>query len=609
MGQDIPAGALQPCVVLRDVTSGQWLRFTSPLRVVTAKRAEDVLPALQSVEGAVATEGLHAAGFVAYEAAPAFDAALPTKSDDVFPFLWFGLYRTPETLERLPAAAADHPPWWGWYPSISKVEYQRSFGAIHRFIRNGDTYQVNYTYRMRGTAQTDPWDLFLQLVRAQEPTCGAFIDNGEWVICSASPELFFLLNGEHIESRPMKGTAPRGLWFTDDRRKARSLRVSVKQRAENAMIVDMVRNDLGRIARIGSVSVPALFAVEQYPTVWQMVSTVQAQTDASLARIFQALFPPASITGAPKRRTMEIIVDLESSPRRIYTGAIGFVAPGRRAQFSVVIRTVLIDKKRREAEYGVGGGIVWDSRGDREWQESQVKARILRHIRPQFDLLETMRWTPDEGYALLRQHLTRLAQSAAYFSYAVDPRRVRQDLERFAAGLPRMPHRVRLTVARAGVTHIEATLFVPEPAGFGDIAPAQLPVDSTDPFLYHKTTHRRVYEQALKSRPGFGDVILFNQAGDVTESTIANIAVEIDGVLATPPVRCGLLAGTYRASLLKRKVLHERAFSLPQLFASPNVYLLNSLRGMHKVRVVQPEKEQAGNPSRSSDPRSARASR
>ncbi len=272
---------------------------------------------------------------------------------------------------------------------------------------------------------------------AQDPPYGAFLDTGEWVICSASPELFFRLDGARIECRPMKGTAARGRTQAEDLAQARALQASEKERAENVMIVDMVRHDLGRVAQTGSVKVDRLFEVERYPTIWQMTSTVEAQTEAGLGDIFRALFPPASITGAPKVRTMQIIAELERLPRRLYTGTIGFLAPGRRAQFNVAIRTLLVNRPTGCAEYGVGSGITWDSDPEAEWQECRTKARILAPPVPAFSLLETMRWTPEEGYYLLERHLERLQDSALYFGFRFDLTALRLELERLAAGLGR----------------------------------------------------------------------------------------------------------------------------------------------------------------------------
>ena len=580
-----------PWAVVHDGQSGRWLRFTRPCGLLVARQIEEVLPALRCVENAVTAEGLHGAGFVSYEAAPAFDASLPARANGEFPPLWFGLFGQPEVLDHLPADGAESTPTFQWQPTVTQEEYRSALRSIREYIRSGDTYQVNFTYRLRTSVPMDPWALFTRLMVDHETPYAAFVDTGEWVVCSTSPELFFHLEGDHIESHPMKGTAARGLWFADDCRKAADLRASEKDRAENVMIVDMVRNDLGRVAQAGSVHVPTLFAVEQYPTLWQMTSTVHAKTLVPLDRIFQALFPPASITGAPKRRTMEIIAELESSPRRIYTGAIGMVAPGRRAQFNVAIRTLLIHKKSGLAEYGVGGGIVWDSQPDKEWEECSIKTRVLHARRPSFDLLETMVWSPESGFSLLEYHLKRLGESAAYFGFSVDLPRIREELNRLAFRLGTVPHRIRLLVNRTGVFRWDASPMESGPSGFADIVLAQSPVDSSDVFLYHKTTHRRVYDDALRACPGFADVLLFNEKGEITESTIANVVVESHGTLFTPPVHCGLLPGTYRAWLLDRKQVQEKIIGIEEILHSSNVYLVNSVRGMHRVKVICSEEQ------------------
>ena len=386
----------------------------------------------------------------------------------------------------------------------------------------------------------------------------------------------------------MKGTASRGLWFEHDRGQAAALAASAKDRAENLMIADMVRNDMGRVAATGSVHVPHLFSVEQFSTVWQMTSTVRAKTRASVAQIFGALFPPSSITGAPKTRTMQIIAELESSPRRIYTGAIGFIAPGRRAQFSVAIRTLLINRPAHHAEYGIGGGIVWDSRPGSELEESRIKARILHRPAPVFDLLETILWTPGRKFWLLPYHLRRLLHSAQYFRFKLDSRQVRKQLSDCAALLPRAPHRIRLLVSKSGAVSVTASRIEPAMSGFPDISLAAQPIDALDPFLYHKTTCRQVYQDALKSTPGAADVLLYNQRGEITESTIANIVVDLRGRFCTPPLRCGLLRGMLRAFLLEQGDIIEKAVTVDQLASCRRIFLLNSVRGMQQVRLIHP---------------------
>jgi para-aminobenzoate synthetase/4-amino-4-deoxychorismate lyase len=459
------------------------------------------------------------------------------------------------------------------------------FDELQELIRNGDTYQVNYTYRMRARLQSDPFTLFLRLAAAQLPPFGAYVDTGDWVICSASPELFFHRTGDRVESRPMKGTAARGLWFEQDLEHANRLLESDKERSENVMIVDMVRNDLGRVARPGSVRVVNLFDVERYPTVLQLTSTVAAETDAGLVDLMRGLFPAASITGAPKARTMEIIAGVECSPRRIYTGTIGFVEPGGRSQFNVAIRTVLVNRATGEAEYGVGGGIVADSNREDEWNESRIKARALAARPPAFDLLETLLWTPETGYLLLGRHMKRLIQSADYFAFHADVLDIRDQLERHAARLPKTPHRVRLVVSRAGAVEIVSS---PQDidAGFPAVALAASPVDPANPFLYHKTTNRSVYEQAIGARPGFEDVLLYNDRGEVTESTIANLVVEVDGALLTPPISSGLLPGTLRAHLIDEGKIREDVIGVREVSGAGRCYLLNSVRGFHPVTVV-----------------------
>ncbi len=578
----------QQRVIMRDAASGRWLRFTRPRQFVTARTLADVAPGLRRVEQAVLQDGLYAAGFVSYEAAPTFDGSLVVNDDGHFPLLWFGLYECVEEVE-LPAVGAlsDAVGAPDWQASVGREEFDEAMARIKALIRSGDTYQVNYTYRLTAKLAGDPWNLFLRMVAAQDPPYGAFFDTGEWVICSASPELFFRLDGTRIQCRPMKGTAARGRTQAEDLAQAQALQASEKERAENVMIVDMARHDLGRVAQTGSVKVARLFEVEKYPTIWQMTSTVEAQTEAGLCEIFQALFPAASVTGAPKVRTMQIIADLEPLPRRLYTGAIGFFAPGQRAQFNVAIRTLLVNRNTGCAEYGVGSGITWDSNPEAEWQECRAKARILAPQSLAFRLLETMRWTPQAGYYLLEQHLERLQNSALYFGFRLDQAALRLELEQLAARHGPRPRRIRLLVTKEGRISSESKAL-PKPAATPQrIILAGAPVDSSDPFLYHKTTNRKLYEAARAAGPGFDDVLLFNEQGEVTESTIANVAVDIAGKLCTPPITCGLLPGTLRAHLLQRGELIERQITVAELLQSPRVFLLNSVRGMYPVGVVQ----------------------
>ncbi|MCP5419816.1 MAG: aminodeoxychorismate synthase component I [Gammaproteobacteria bacterium] len=573
--------------LIYDSRRGRWLSFANPRSIHTVWRIEDVVPTLAMLDEAVRRDGSWAVGFLAYEAAPACDPALTVKAPGACPLLWFGLYDDPliippTTVEE--QARAVFPTPLHWKPSISESAYPQAIARIKTYIEAGDTYQINFTFRLHAPFDGDPWPVFLRLSQAQGTPYGAFLNTVDWAICSASPELFFQLDGNRLLSRPMKGTAPRGLWRTDDLQRATQLKSSEKERAENVMIVDMMRNDLGRIAGIGSVQTPRLFEVEQYPTVWQMTSTVGCDTRADLPELLCALFPAASITGAPKRRAMEIIAELETTPRGIYTGSIGFMAPQRYAQFNVAIRTVWIDKSKRQAEYGVGGGIVWDSAAHSEFQECYAKARILSATQPEFCLLETLLWTPERGFWLFDEHLDRLLNSARYFAFSADGEAIQRRLAAAVASAPAHPHKVRLRVARDGNVTVEV-LNLPRQQASPRVCLAKQPVDSSNVFLYHKTTHRTIYEQAKRDCPGYDDVLLWNEAGEITESCIANVLFKRAGEWFTPPIHCGLLAGVYRAVLLRQGRLKERVLRIEDWNACDEIRLLNSVRGIWKIHL------------------------
>ena len=357
----------------------RWLRFRDPAAVLVAHRVADVPPLLAEVEREVAN-GSWAAGFLAYEAAPAFDAAFEAHPPGALPLAWWGLFRRPR---EVPPPAQGCPADLVWRPTLSRRRYGEAVARIRSHIAAGDTYQVNYTFPLEASiGDTDPGTLFAALHHAQGGRYSAYLDCGRFAVCSASPELFFALCGGEIVARPMKGTARRGRCPEEDRRRAEELLRSEKDRAENVMIVDMMRNDLGKVARPGSVRVRRLFTLETFPTVHQLTSTVSAETAAPVSEILRALFPCASITGAPKISTMRIIRRLEAGPRGVYTGAVGFLAPARsgrprRAQLNVAIRTAAVDRVAGVARYGTGGGIVWDSQAESEYQECRTKALVL----------------------------------------------------------------------------------------------------------------------------------------------------------------------------------------------------------------------------------------
>ena len=393
----------------------QWLSFRDPSLVLQADSIDAVRRTIADVENLTRDRGLHAVGFVSYEAAGAFGLAVREPGEDL-PLAWFALY------DRAHVIPAGTPEATGAYtlgpllPSVDRDRFDAAFARIKEHLAAGDTYQVNYTFRMEGAFHGDAEALFADLVASQRGQYSAFLDIGELVICSASPELFFEFQGVDILARPMKGTARRGRTLEEDRALGASLAASAKERAENVMVVDMIRNDLGRVADVGTVQVPELFTVERYPNVWQMTSLVKARSVAPLDEIFAGLHPSASVTGAPKVRTMELLASLEDGPRGVYTGAVGHIPPDGLARFNVAIRTAVVDRRRQSLTFGIGSGIVWDSSAEGEYAECLLKASVLGTRPPRFELLETLLWTPGEGYILLDRHMQRLQASAEVLS-------------------------------------------------------------------------------------------------------------------------------------------------------------------------------------------------
>lgn len=575
-------------VLLRNPNGNGWWLFNEPVGVLQTDRLSDVLPILGELEFRTQRQNLFAAGFIAYEAARALDPALRTKQPATLPLVWFALYKAPAEIASLPPisefGSADAIE---WRPEITASEYREALARIREYIAAGDTYQVNYTFRLRSTWHADPMSFFAHLWAVQPTPYSAFLCASPFVICSASPELFFDLAGDDITCSPMKGTRARGMNTAQDGALREQLRDARKDRAENLMIVDMMRNDLGRIAKPGSVRVRSLFDIERHPTVWQMTSTIHAETRASFVEILRALFPCASVTGAPKVRTMQIIGELEKSPRGVYTGAIGFLAPQRRARFSVAIRTVCFSEAGA-AEYGVGSGVLWDSTAEAEYAECLEKARVLRKLAPRaFELLETLLWEPAHGFRFEEFHLQRMADSADYFGYPFDRAAAAEALRKITVESGSTAQRVRLLLARDGSFRVEhapaehAFCEMPEASTTAFcVALARSPISSADRFLYHKTTHRAVYEAARRDvGPATDDVILWNERGEVTESSIANVVAVFGREWLTPPVDCGLLPGVFRRYLLETGRIREHTFTPKDLAHADALYLINSVRG------------------------------
>ncbi len=577
-----------------DDTAGALL-FTRPHRTLRASRYDEVGEVLAALDREAAA-GRWCAGFLAYEAAYALDrAAFPDPPALDCPLAWFGVYDAPERLtpEAVEAMLADAGPHRTTEPqfALDLPAYRARIGRIRHLIREGDVYQVNLTAPMTFGFEGDPLGLYAALRRKQRVAYGAVVRAGAGWTLSLSPELLVRRDGDRFTARPMKGTARRAPTAEADAARALWLVADEKNRAENLMIVDLLRNDLSVVARPGSVRVPRLFEAERYETLWQMTSTVtaEARPGVGVADALRALFPCGSVTGAPKRRAMRRIRELEDAPRGVYCGAIGVVKPGGDFVFSVPIRTVeLLGDPPTAGRMGIGSGVVWDSDADEEYAECLLKARFLTGpARPDFRPLETMR--AERGrIPLLDRHLARLSRSARYFEFVLDEATVRARMEETLRGVGEGPHRVRLTLGRGGDVAIEA-----EPA---DDTALRLhravvfpePAPSDDPFLRHKTTHRPFYDRALawaRAR-GADEAILLNERGEVTEGTFTNLWVRRGDRLLTPPLASGGLGGVYREHLLATRPDAAEAVLRPDdLRAADAVLLSNAVRGLQEVRV------------------------
>lgn len=560
------------------------LFFEKPRRLIIANLLEEVIPALQEIEREV-NSGAIAAGFVAYEAASAFDSALKTPPPSPLPLLWFGIFDAPSPLPKKTASIENYP--LHWEPNKTNEEYRSNFLQIKQALRAGESYQVNYAMRLRSVFEGNSIAFYERMRNNQCGSYSAYLDLGRFKILSCSPELFFERRGSRIETKPMKGTIRRGRTLAEDDKLREELLGSEKNRAENLMIVDLLRNDIGRIAVTGSVKVEELFRIETYPTFHAMTSAISAELpeNVSIIDILQALFPCGSVTGAPKVSTMRLIAELEEEPRQVYCGAIGLLSR-ERAVFNVAIRTALIDSESGIAEYGAGGGVVWDSQAGEEYEEALLKSQALTLNRPTFDLTEAL-LIRNGKLMMPDRHLSRMQQSAQYFSFEYDEKRanatlngalqqVKEKLNKMEASF-----KIRLLLSKAGDFRVEtiplSTLPVAEVEN--RFALAKHSVFSEDVFLYHKTTYRKVYAERAADFPEVYDVLLWNERGELTEFTRGNVVLKLNGELWTPPVWCGLLAGTLREELLETGAIRQRVLHKSDLELAQEVWFINSIRG------------------------------
>jgi para-aminobenzoate synthetase/4-amino-4-deoxychorismate lyase len=561
--------------------------YKDPEWILTASTLSEVPELIAKVED-YANSGYWVIGFVAYEGAGAFDHALQTHEapPSGLPFAEFAVYPdaaiTPrQRREHLSGA---------WRDETSRECFDASISQIKHNISEGNHYQVNYTTRLQASFFGDGLSFFDRLKASQPSAYSAYLDFGKWQICSVSPELFFHCGtaekaGRMLTCRPMKGTAARHADPENDLNAAQKLQQSPKERAENLMIVDLVRNDLSRVARPYTVEVPHLFSIEAWPTVWQMTSTVTCRLAErrGLQDIFRALFPCGSVTGAPKAAAMSAIKGLESSPRGVYCGTVGVVMPGGEALFSVGIRTPVINAGKAIAVCGIGSGITMNSEGDEEYAEWHAKQAFLRQSCPDYELLETLHLHQGRFW-LLGGHMKRIQRSAIELGFSFDSKRVSEALKKVAEQHNEGHWRVRLRLTSSGEVSADVLpldMLPPSP----QIVIASAPVDSGNPWLRHKTTRREVYAARASKQEEVFDTLLYNERDELTEFTRGNLVIELQGRLLTPPAMCGLLPGVFREVLITRSRIQEEIVTTADLAHAANIWFINSVRGVVSVKL------------------------
>jgi para-aminobenzoate synthetase / 4-amino-4-deoxychorismate lyase len=585
-----------------DMENYRTFLFIDPVEILQIYSVDEVPELFQKIDHYL-SKGYYLAGYFAYECGYHFEKISP-KTTFVNPIAWLGIYHQPIIFNHLTgvfefsAEVLNSDPNGSCFLgesklsklrfNISKPDYLKKIKQIEDFILQGDTYQINFTGKYDFVFDGSIFALYNSLKNKQNVAYGALIKADSRYILCFSPELFFRLKNGKITTKPMKGTAKRGKTDQEDLLIQEWLEGDKKNRAENLMIVDLLRNDLGRISEIGSVKVRDLFSVEKYQTLFQMTSTIEAKVRAELNyyEIFKSIFPCGSVTGAPKIRSMQIIDELETSNRGVYTGAIGYFSPQREAIFNVAIRTPIISGNK--GEMGVGSGIVYDSISKNEYTECQLKAHFLSVEYQEFELLETILW--DKGYRLLENHIERINLSGKYFDYQLEVDSLIFHLMQNDRQLKNgTKYKVRLKINRYGEATIENSIIEEcsqSKAHF--VLLSDQKTDSNDILLYHKTTNRHFYDRMFQKAldEGCADMIFLNEKNQVTEGAISNIFIENNGCLITPPVECGLLNGVYRRYLLKeRPNTIEKIITVKDLKAAEAIYICNSIRGLRRVRL------------------------
>lgn len=565
--------------------------FKSPVDIVTVSNSERVEQSLQQIDEYI-KRGFAGFGTIAYECGYLFEKRLVQKLPQKdFPYLNFYFFNEKDVTE-IDSDQIFFPEWENDFGiknfsiNTDKQKFIQAVNSIKNYIAEGDTYQVNFTVKGKFHFSGNFTSLFKQLVFNQSARYTAFINTGNEIIISLSPELFFRISGKQIIAMPMKGTIKRGYNFEIDLHRRIELWQSEKDRAENLMIVDLLRNDLGRVSTFGSVNAENLFLIEKYESLYQMISEVSAElnTPSSFSEIIKNIFPCGSITGAPKIRTMEIIKELENDNRGVYTGAIGLFNR-KEIVFNVPIRTLVINPKTGEGEIGLGSGIVWDSDPEKEYEETLLKSSFLLNPLPYFELFETM-LVENGKIFLLDEHLKRLNQAAEYFLFKFDFTQLSSRLnEKLSEADPAKKYKLKLLLTKQGRIKIELADFPANPEKIKIKLSVNI-TSSADKFRYFKTSNRKMYDDEYSAavKKGFFDIIFMNEKNQITEGAITNLFIRKGNEWITPPVNCGLLPGVFRQYWLKENpAVKEKIILDNDLKAADEIILTNSLRKTIKV--------------------------
>ncbi|MBN1384373.1 MAG: aminodeoxychorismate synthase component I [Elusimicrobia bacterium] len=581
--------------------------FVDPVETIKLYDIRNVGSVFGKIEKFICDKQYYIAGFFSYEFGYGLDFVSKNGVDNKynFPLVYLNVFKDPiiynhKTGRFSPhlcintgfrSAGSDYKITNVCFNNTEK-EYNKSIAKIKKYISNGDTYQVNYTMKCKFNFNGSVIGLYNNLKKMQKVSYSAFMKTTDFTLLSFSPELFFSKTGNAIVVKPMKGTISRGADSNRDKKQSCKLFNSIKDRSENVMIVDLLRNDLGRISQIGHVNVKKLFEIEKYKTLFQMTSTIVSKLSRRITfyDLFNAIFPSGSVTGAPKIRTMQIIRELEKEPRGVYTGAIGFFTPHRNAMFNIAIRTAVI--KDKKGELGIGSGIVWDSGAKKEFEECKLKALFLLTCFKQFMLIETMLWSGKQGYVLLKYHLNRLKKSAGYFGFAYDEGEIKKKLNLLKKDFSiHGEYKVRLLLSVDGKIFISfKKIEKTSKRKFLKIALSKLRIDSENKFLYHKTTLRKIYDVEYKKhcKSGYFDVLFRNNLGEITEASRGNIFIKTNGKYITPPVKCGLLPGVFRQNFIEinRENVEEKVITINDVKNADKIFFTNSVVGMKEVKIV-----------------------